>query len=174
MLFEMATGNLAFRIQLGDCDQQLEELAEMLNEVAAKMELVIPQLEPNTSPISTAPVQSNAVLLQNVYEYILNHLDEPLPTTKELSKMFGTNEFKLKDSFRHFFKTSIYKFYTEERLKKAHHLILSTNITLKEISYICGYGDYVIFYKAFKKRFNYAPSDLTRVNITAITVNRKQ
>lgn len=173
MLFEMATGNLAFRIQLDGHDQQLEEVAEMLNEVAAKMQSVISQFEqknPNHVPLnSTTPAQSDAMLLQSVYEYILEHLDEPLPTTKELSKMFGTNEFKLKDSFRHFFKTSIYKFYTEERLKKAYQLIQNTNIPLKEIAFTSGFNDYISFYKAFKKRFQYSPSELQRENVEDIT-----
>jgi transcriptional regulator GlxA family with amidase domain len=166
MLFEMATGNLAFRILLDGNNQQLEELAEMLNKVAAKMQFVISQLEnanPDyTSLNSTTHVQSEAVLLQNVYEYILNHLDEPLPSTKELSQLFGTNEFKLKDSFRHFFKTSIYKLYTDERLKKAHQLIQSTNISLKEIAFMSGFNDYTNFYKSFKKKYGYSPSDLPR------------
>ena len=107
---------------------------------------------------------SDAVLIQNVYDYILNHLEDPLPSTKELSKIFIVNEFKLKDSFRHFFNTSIYQFYTDERLKRAQILILQTSITLKEIAFISGFNDYTNFYKAFKKRFNYSPSDLKRNN----------
>lgn len=175
MLFELATGNLTFRIQSGGCDQQLEEIVEMLNEVAAKMQTLIAQTEqkePNyQAPNSTTSTQSDAILLQSVYEYILEHLDEPLPTTKELSKMFGTNEFKLKDSFRHFFKTSIYKLYTEERLKKAHQLIQNTNIPLKEIAFTSGFNDYITFYKAFKKRFHYSPSEMKGENVEDITTN---
>lgn len=165
MLFEMATGNLAFRIQLDSNDSQLEELTEMLNTVAEKMQLIISHTEQNldyASPNSTTPVQSDAALLQKVYEYIIEHLDEPLPSTKELSKMCGTNEFKLKDSFRHFFKTSIYQFYNDERLKKAHQLIQQTSIPLKEIAFISGFNDYTNFYKAFKKKYGYSPSDLNR------------
>lgn len=109
--------------------------------------------------------QSDAILIQNVQEYILKNLENKLPSTSELSKIFNVNEFKLKDTFRHFFHTSIYQFYTEERLKKAHLLILQTNIPLKEIAFISGYNNYINFYKAFKKRFNYSPSELKRENI---------
>ena len=76
--------------------------------------------------------------------------------------MFGTNEFTLKDSFRKVLKTSIYQFYNDERLKKAHLLILQTAIPLKEIALISGFYNYTNFYKAFKKRFNYPPSELKR------------
>ncbi|HLF51246.1 hypothetical protein [Flavobacterium sp.] len=65
-------------------------------------------LQDITSNTNNAPPRkSEAVIIQKVYEYILNHLEEPLPTAKELSQMFGTNDFKLKDGFRHFFNTSI-------------------------------------------------------------------
>lgn len=164
MLFEMAISNLAFRIPLEDSNDPLNELEVLLNCVAEKMQLVISQsgyINPNYQSSAKSP-QSDAVLLQNVYEYILNHLEEPLPSTKELSKMFGTNEFKLKDSFRHFFNTSIYQLYTKERLKNAHQLIQKTTITLKEIAFISGFNDYVNFSKAFKKRYGYSPSELKR------------
>jgi len=108
---------------------------------------------------------SEAAVIQKLYDYILNNLEEPLPSTKKLSKMFGINEFRLKDGFRHFFNTSIYQFYTEERLKKAHLLILETSIPLKEIAFISGYNYYINFYKAFKKRFGYSPSELKRENM---------
>lgn len=108
------------------------------------------------------PRTSDAEMIQNVYEYIQKHLEDPLPSTRELSILFNTNEFKLKDSFRHFFKTSIYQFYNEERLKKAHLLIQQTPIPIKSIAYMCGFNSYINFYKAFKKRFHYAPTDLSR------------
>jgi AraC-like DNA-binding protein len=108
------------------------------------------------------PKQADEVLIQSLYDYIVNNLEEPLPSAKELSKMFGTNEFRLKDGFRHFFKTSIYHFYNEERLKKAHLEIQQTNTPIKTIAFACGFNDYTNFYKAFKKRFKYAPTELQR------------
>lgn len=105
---------------------------------------------------------SETVLMQNLYDYILNHLEEPLPTLKELSVLFDTNEYKLKNGFREFFKTSIYNFYHEERLKRAHLMIQQTKIPLKEIAIMNGFNTYLNFYKAFRKRFNYAPSQVDR------------
>ncbi|WP_339887741.1 helix-turn-helix domain-containing protein [uncultured Flavobacterium sp.] len=115
-----------------------------------------------TDSSKAIPRKSDAVIIQEVYEYIMSHLEEPLPTLKELSHIFGTNEFKLKDGFRHFFNTSIYRFYTEQRLKQAHALILQTNLPLKEIAFMSGFNDYTNFSKAFKKQYHYPPSDLKR------------
>ncbi len=109
------------------------------------------------------PRPKDSVIIQNVYNYIINNLEEPLPSVKALAKMFGSNEFKLKEGFRHFFNTSIYQLYNEERLKKAHNLIQQTDLSLKEIAFMSGFNSYLNFYKAFKKRYNYAPSELSRV-----------
>ncbi|WP_099713374.1 helix-turn-helix domain-containing protein [Flavobacterium sp. 11] len=106
--------------------------------------------------------QLEAVIIQNLYDYILNHLEEPLPTLKELAVQFDSNEYKLKFGFREFFKTSIYNFYHEERLKRSHLMIQQTKIPLKGIAIMNGFNTYLNFYKAFKKRFKYAPSDVER------------
>lgn len=106
--------------------------------------------------------QSEAVIMQNLYDYILNHLEQPLPTLKELAVKFDSNEYRLKFGFREFFKTSIYSFYHEERLKRAHLMIQQTKIPLKEIAIMNGFNTYLNFYKAFKKRFEYAPSEVDR------------
>ncbi|WP_333696016.1 helix-turn-helix transcriptional regulator [Flavobacterium sp.] len=106
--------------------------------------------------------KTDALLIQKVYDYILAHLEEPLPSLKELSKYFGTNEYKLKDGFRHFFKTSIYKFYTLERLKRACLMIQQTTIPLKNIAMMNGFTDYPNFSKSFKKQFGISPNEVVR------------
>ncbi len=106
--------------------------------------------------------KSDALLIQKVYDYILAHLEEPLPSLKELSKYFGTNEYKLKDGFRHFFKTSIYRFYTVERLKRAYLMIQQTTIPLKNIATMNGFTDYPNFSKSFKKQFGISPNEIAR------------
>lgn len=112
--------------------------------------------------------KSDALLIQRIYDYILAHLEEPLPSLKELSKLFGTNEYKLKDGFRHFFKTSIYKFYTVERLKRAYLMIQQTTIPLKNIALMNGFTDYPNFSKSFKKQFGISPNEIARTALNGI------
>jgi len=109
-----------------------------------------------------SPKRHDAKLIQQLYDYILDNLHSPLPTVKELSNKFATNEHKLKEGFRHFFNTSIYQFYNEERLKRAHLLIQQTNLPLKDIADKAGFGIYNNFSKAFRKRFGYSPNMLLR------------
>lgn len=112
--------------------------------------------------------KEDALLIQKLYDYILAHLEEPLPSLKVLSCEFGTNEHKLKDGFRHFFKTSIYQFYNDERLKRAYFMIEHTTIPLKNISVMNGFNNYPNFSKSFKKRFGFSPYEIKR-NETGFT-----
>lgn len=109
--------------------------------------------------------KTDALLIQKLYDYILAHLEEPLPSLKVLSGEFGSNEHKLKDGFRHFFKTSIYQFYNDERLKRAYFMIEHTTIPLKNISVMNGFNNYPNFSKSFKKRFGFSPYELNRNEI---------
>lgn len=105
---------------------------------------------------------SDIQLIQSVYDYILDNLDKPLPTIKELSRIFGTNEYKLKYGFKYLFRTSIHRFYNNKRLQRAHLLIQQTTIQLKEIAIMCGFSTYPNFSKAFKKFFGYSPNNVSR------------
>ncbi len=111
--------------------------------------------------------QINSTAIQNVHRYILTHLDEPLPTLPELVKMFGSEEHILRNGFKEFYNCSMYNFYHVARLKKSHDLIIQTSLPLKHVALMCGFASYLNFYKAFKKNFNYSPSDLSRPDSTS-------
>lgn len=106
--------------------------------------------------------QQDIHALQGVYDYILRHLDRPFPSLKELAHQFGINEFKLKKGFKQIFKTTVFQFYKEERLKKAHMMIQYTAVSLKSIAQKTGFKSFPHFSKAFKKRFGYNPSELKK------------
>ena len=93
-------------------------------------------------------------------DYILLHLEEPLPNLKSLSRMFHTNERKLKEGFKAMHQTSIYQYYNQQRLKKAQALVLQSDMPLKNIAEMCGFNTYHNFSTAFKKYFGYAPNTL--------------
>ena len=101
-------------------------------------------------------------LIQSVYDFILMHKSTSFPTLKELARIFGTNEYKLKVGFKYLFKTSIYQFYNNERLKRSLLLIKHTRIPLKNIALMAGFSTYPNFSRAFKIKFGYSPSEITR------------
>lgn len=167
MLFEMASGNLSYRLELFANDEKLNEIISLLNTAAGKLELLLAKHESANSNQNSAGVnllqkQSKAALIQNIHNYILNNLHEPLPTLKELSHIFNTNQYKLKEDFKSFFNTSIHHYYNNQRLKKAYILIKETDSSLKEIAYMCGFNSYTNFAKAFKKKYQSAPGQINR------------
>lgn len=103
---------------------------------------------------------------QAVYDYVLANIDSGMPTLKVLSRIFGTNEYKLKNGFKHVFKTTIQQFYNTERLKRAQLLIQYTKIPLKTIAVMTGFSTYPNFSRAFKIKYGYSPSDLERQTST--------
>lgn len=161
MLLEIINGNLAYRITLDGNDKEFDELANLLNDLASKLQEAKYD-NPYIPSGKTKEVIEPVLLIQKVQDYILNHLEENLPSSKELAQMFGTNEFTLKESFRNLSKTSIYQFYNDERLKKAHLLIEQTIIPLTKIAMLSGFNNYTNFFKAFKKKYNVSPGDINR------------
>jgi AraC-like DNA-binding protein len=165
MLLEIINGNLAYRIPLNGNDIEFDELAKLLNEFATKLQEAN-YFNPYVTSDKPKEVIEPSQLIQKVQDYILNHLEEDLPSTKALAQMFGTNEFILKQNFRTLFKTSVYQYYNDERLKKARLLIEQTTIPLANIALVSGFNNYTNFYKAFKKKYNQSPSDLGRQTAT--------
>lgn len=146
--------------RLANCSKILIScVTTVVEEIISKSVFIIP--ESSQLPIVLSR-PSDILMIQNVYDYILDHLNRPLPSVKELSYIFGTNENKLKYGFKQLFRTSIYQFYTNERLKNAHLLIQQTTIPLKSIASMTGFKTYPNFSKGFKKHFGYKPMDIKR------------
>lgn len=121
---------------------------------------VVVSYRPNP-PLSTKNL-TGAPRMQAVYDFIVGHLEEPLPSTTAIAQHFGMNTFQLKQEFRAYFKTSIYQLYTDERLKRAYLLITSTSLSLKDISLESGFPTYLSFYKAFRKKYQCSPTQIAR------------
>lgn len=134
----------------------------IINSITTILQELVYELTQYRKINSEKPRPSEAETMQQLYDYILDNLEKPLPTIKQLSRLFKVNEFDLKKGFRTFFHTSIHHFYNEERLKRAHLMITETDFALKVIAMANGYDNYTSFYKAFKQRFGYAPGALQR------------
>jgi len=112
--------------------------------------------------VASEKAKAEAAVIAKIHAYILEHLDAPLPSLKSLALLFGSEEHKIRNGFREHYHTSVYQFYQDERLKKAYLLILQTDLPLKEIAYQCGFGMYLNFYKAFRKKYGFSPRELKR------------
>lgn len=88
-------------------------------------------------------IQKNFSL--KLYDYIMEHLNQQLPSLQTIARELGTEEHLLKTGFKKYYKTSVYQLYQDERLKRAEVLIQQTAIPLKEIAYLCGFKSYLNF-----------------------------
>jgi AraC-like DNA-binding protein/PAS domain-containing protein len=112
--------------------------------------------------VATEKAKAEADVIEKVHTYILEHLNAPLPSLKSLASLFGSEEHKIRHGFREHYQTSVYQFYQDERLKKAYLLILQTDLPLKEVAFQCGFLAYLNFYKAFRKKYGFSPSEVAR------------
>ncbi|MDP2160980.1 MAG: AraC family transcriptional regulator [Flavobacterium sp.] len=112
--------------------------------------------------VAIEKARAEADVIEKVHTYILEHLNAPLPSLKSLASLFGSEEHKIRHGFREHYQTSVYQFYQDERLKKAYLLILQTDLPLKEVAFQCGFVGYLNFYKAFRKKYGFSPSEVAR------------
>ena len=85
---------------------------------------------------------------------------------KELSKMVGLNQNKLKLGFKQVFGRTINNTLIRMRLEKAKLLIVANDLSIHEIAEEVGYQNKSFFTRKFKERYGMLPSEF-RKEITA-------
>ena len=79
-----------------------------------------------------------------------------------LARKVGTTEQKLQLTFKHLFGVTVGKFSKDERMKRAHDLLMFTNEILLSIALMVGYNDAGNFSTAFKNHFGYSPGHIQK------------
>jgi len=78
----------------------------------------------------------------------------------DLAKIVGTNQQMLKKGFKEMFKTTIFSYYNDLRMKMAKSILIDGRKNVAEVSNEIGYKNPQHFTVAFKKRFGILPKDL--------------
>ena len=99
--------------------------------------------------------------ITGIIRYLQEHLD------KEISLNILADEFHLSSQYiSQLFKSEIgvnfLAYLTSIRMERAKKLLLATSLSIGEISEKCGYTDYRVFTKAFKKEEGSTPSQYRR------------
>ena len=76
---------------------------------------------------------------------------------EKIASSFQISREHLSRIFREETGLAIHEYIIRTRLKMAIHLLLQTRLSVKEISARCGWSDYSIFYRSFKKHFSCSP-----------------
>ncbi len=90
---------------------------------------------------------------------ILNENLIKSPTIRELASLYGTNETKLKRNFKLVTGKPIFTYLTDLRMEKAKHLLMDKNISISDVAFTVGYKNPQHFTSAFKRKYNYVPSE---------------
>jgi AraC-like DNA-binding protein len=111
-----------------------------------------PLLQPDRTPQS---------LVARTCDYILLHLALPL-TISSISKAMHTNRNSLSKAFRQELNIGVSEWLRKQRMEKARQLLVSTNLSIQEISIQLGYPVQANFSTSFKNQFNQSPIQIRR------------
>ena len=100
-------------------------------------------------------------LVTSCIEYIENHLNEPL-TLDSVAAHFYISRSAVSKLFRETMDTSFHRFLTQRRLILAKQLI-GEGEQMERVAILCGFSDYSVFYKAFKKEYGLSPREFARL-----------
>ncbi len=95
--------------------------------------------------------------------YIIEHVDLP-PSLRELAKLSGLNEYKLKRGFRELYNDTVFGYLTNYRLMTAKQKLESDRMSIAELAYELGFSSPQHFSKTFKERFGMSPKAIRKNN----------
>ena len=122
------------------------------------LEILVLQAESFARTEHPRYTHSNSELekLEYVRKYITDHIDMP-PSLRELARLSGLNEYKLKKSFKEVYHTTVFGYLADYRLNEARKKLESSDRSIAEIAYDLGYSSPQHFAKAFKEKFGLTP-----------------
>ncbi len=95
--------------------------------------------------------------IDDVIEYINNNLFSDINVDK-IANRFYISRYYLMHKFKEVTGKTVYSYIQTKRLLFAANL-LNEGESAKNVCYQCGYSDYSVFFKAFKKEFDITPSE---------------
>ncbi len=106
---------------------------------------------------------TNTIAFQNNHiayaakKYIMEHMDEDITIEKLCSELYCSKAC-LVHHFKNVFDTTIHAFLIECRINKARELLNNKELSIQQISSMCGFNDTSYFSKVFKKSCRITPT----------------
>ncbi|MGN1092666.1 MAG: helix-turn-helix domain-containing protein [Monoglobaceae bacterium] len=100
-------------------------------------------------------------VISSITRYMQEHLSEEI-SLSVLAEEFHLNPQYISQLFKNEIGVGFLAYLTNIRIEKAKKLLLSTSLSVTEISERTGYGDYRVFTKVFKKTEGITPSQFRR------------
>lgn len=99
--------------------------------------------------------------MEAITKYMQEHLSEDV-SLHILSEEFHLNSQYISQLFKNEIGVNFLTYLTNIRMEHAKKLLLSTSLSIAEVSEQSGYGDYRVFTKVFKKSEGITPSQYRR------------
>ena len=160
-------------IDFSDTDQIKEifmSLCEHYNTGIANDDILLQSLilkliyilsENSASVIKFTQKSNNHKTIERTLEYINNNLTADL-TLESLASAANFNAIYFHKLFKASTGKTLHEHVEDQRIKKSINLLISTNMTLTEIAYVCGFSSQSYFSYAFKKKIGSAPREYAK------------
>jgi len=109
--------------------------------------------------------------VSEISEYIKINSNKRL-TTSKISELYGYSADHLSRLFKRFMGLSLQEYINRERISQIKALVLNTNYSIKEISYLCDFSDENLFLKFFKYHTGKTPTEYKILHST-VHMNNK-
>jgi AraC-like DNA-binding protein len=100
--------------------------------------------------------EENVERIRQAKKLIIENMATP-PTLKELSRLIGLNEYRLKEGFKNIYGKTVFQFLNDYRLDVARHFLDEGSTKVNDAAYKIGYTNPSHFIAAFKKKFGVTP-----------------
>ncbi|MET3888394.1 AraC-like DNA-binding protein [Chitinophagaceae bacterium OAS944] len=110
--------------------------------------------KPYFMPLSNQDIQ----YIQRAQTILAENFDKHI-TIPLLARQTGINEAKLKEGFKELYGQSIHTYLQQLRLQKAQQLLLTTEMSVTDITYDIGYSHVTHFTTLFKNEFGLTPTE---------------
>ncbi|MCI1773654.1 MAG: response regulator transcription factor [Paenibacillus lautus] len=168
-IFNVATTLGKMKVETGSLEnakydyfRKIDE-ARYAGEAIAVVEAFIREAERAIGETNTS-VNPN---MDRLLEYIQDHYADPITLTG-VARQFHFNASYLSSYFASYNGEGFSEYLNKIRLEKAMELLLTTELTISEISASVGYSDQSYFTKVFKKQTGVSPSQFRRQDVREI------
>ena len=103
---------------------------------------------------------STPTLVTDILSYINDHFTEKL-TLDSIANHFFVSKYYLSREFKNAVNTSLYRYIMMKRLNAAYAL-LGEGYPANEACTMCGFGNYSVFFRAFKAEFGISPIECSK------------
>lgn len=137
---------------------------EFAAEVGAYSLLLQILVQINRLTNSNIPVDSEKIstptLISDILSFINDHFAEKI-TLDSIADHFFVSKYYLSHEFKNAVNTSLYRYIIMKRLNEAYEL-LSQGKPANEVCTTCGFGNYTVFFRAFKTEFGISPTECSK------------